>query len=338
MPPAPLCIGVLGAANIARQFIAGVKPSRSVVVTGVASRDLAKAEAFAKETGVARAFGSYEALLGDPEVEAIYIPLPNSLHAEWAINAARAGKHVLCEKPFSVSGAEAKAMVEAARGNGVRLVEAYPYMAQPQTVRMRELLRDGACGQVQLIQASFGFSLLDPDTNVRMVAELGGGTRLDAGSYPVSLARVVAGVRPSRVLAAATWFKEGVDRTLVASLEFPTGILAQVACSFGTANHRHAFIGGDEGAIMTSFLNHAPPGGSLELQVKRTKASGAPYETVTVPGMNGFLAEAESFAALVRGEADAWTGVTPEESVDIMLTIDAITESARTGAWVDVGS
>jgi predicted dehydrogenase len=125
---------------------------------------------------------------------------------------------------------------------------------------------------------------------------------------------------------------------LIASLEFPNGVLAQVGCSFGTANHRHAFIGGDEGAIMTTFLNHAPPGETLELQVKRTKVSNTPFETLTVPGTNGFLAEAESFAALVRGQADGWTGVTPEESIDIMLTIDAITESLRSGTWATVAA
>jgi predicted dehydrogenase len=338
MTSAPLRIGVLGAANIARQFISAVKPSATVTVTAVASRDQSKARAFANENGVEQAYGSYEALLDDPAVEAVYLPLPNSLHAEWAIKAAQAGKHVLSEKPISVTGAEAKAMVAAARANGVHLVEGYPYMAQPQTMRMRELLREGAVGKVQLIQASFGFSLLNPDTNIRMVADLGGGARLDAGSYPISLVRVVAGVRPSRVLAAATWFKEGVDRTLIASLEFPNGVLAQVGCSFATANHRHAFIGGDEGAIMTTFLNHAPPGETLELQVKRTKVSNAPFETLTVPGTNGFLAEAESFAALVREQADGWTGVTPEESIDIMLTIDAITESLRSGTWATVAA
>jgi D-xylose 1-dehydrogenase (NADP+, D-xylono-1,5-lactone-forming) len=337
MTPTALRIGVLGAANIARQFIAGVAPSASVAVTAVASRDAAKGRAFAREVGVARSYGSYEALLADPAIDAIYNPLPNSLHAQWSIRAAEAGKHVLCEKPLAVTAAEARAMFAAARAHGVHVVEAYPYLAQPQTRKLRDLLRDGAIGRMRHIQASLGFRVDTPD-NIRLVAALGGGARLDAGSYPLSLARVLAGERPARVHALARWASEGVEQTLAATLEFPDGMIAQIACSFATGYHRHALISGDSGAIMTNYFNHAPQGGTLTLQVKRSPEFDAPYESLELPGGNGFLAEAESFARLVAGQPDLWTGATPEESIDIMLTLDAIAESARSGAAVDVGA
>ena len=330
-----LRFGVLGAANIARQFIAGVAPSSMATIHGVASRDAAKAEAFARETGVARHYGSYEAMLADPEVEAVYNPLPNSLHAPWSIRAAEAGKHVLCEKPLALSAVEARAMFDAARANRVVLREAYPYMAQPQTVAMRRLLAENAVGRPQYVQATIGFSLSDP-ANVRFDPALGGGAVLDAGSYPVSLVRIALGRAPARVSAMARFHGPGVDRTLLGTLDFADGTLAQVACSFSSGNHRHGLIAGDDGVLETTFMNHLR-GGSLCLQIKRSKASTAPTETVDEGGGDGFQLEAESFTRLVRGDAAAWTGATEGESVDIAATIDALRRSAaRDGAWTEV--
>src|ERR1051326_8331481 len=189
---APLRLGVMGSGGVARRFIAAVKPSNRVTIAAVASRDAAKARAFAGETGVAGAHGSYEALLADPKIDAVYVALPNSLHAEWAIKAAEAGKHVLCEKPVSINAAEAKAMFAAARKAGVHLVEAYPFMAQQQTVALRQFVKEGALGRLELIQASFGFLVPEPASNVRLIADLGGGARYDAASYPLSVIRLVA--------------------------------------------------------------------------------------------------------------------------------------------------
>ena len=155
--PRPLRIGILGAANIARLFVAGVRPSAKVAVTAVASRDANRARKFAGETGIAQVHATYEAFLADPAIEAVYNPLPNNLHAEWTIRAANAGKHVLCEKPLATSATEARAMFDAAARNSVQLVEAYPYRAQPQTFKLRELLKEKAIGRLQLVHASFGF-------------------------------------------------------------------------------------------------------------------------------------------------------------------------------------
>ena len=169
-------------------------------------------------------------------------------------------------------------------------------MAQAQTLKLRE----GAIGAVRHVQASFGFTVASA-SNIRMVAGLGGGALLDAGSYPVSLVRIVAGARPARAWASAQWFSAGLDKTVTAMLEFPGGMVVQVCCSFATASHRHAMIAGENGAIMTDYSNHAPASGMLSLLVKRRREATAPYETLEVPGGSGFLAEAESFARLMAG-------------------------------------
>jgi xylose dehydrogenase (NAD/NADP) len=335
MTSSPLRIGILSTAKIARQFVAGVRPSATVEVVAVASRDAAKAAAFANDLGIARRYDSYESMLAAHDIDAIYNPLPNGLHAEWSIRAAQAGKHVLCEKPLAASAALAREMFAAARRHGVRLVEGYPYCAQPQTLKMRELLKAGAIGRVQMIQASFGFTLADgPD--IRLDPGLAGGAMMDVGSYCVSLARIIAGERPARVSASASWTEGGVDRTLVATIEFPSGLLAQIGSSFATALHRQALIMGADGILQTTFYNNPSPIAPPVLQLMRGKGRDLPFETLEVPATNGFLAEAESFARLVRHGPEQWNGVTPEESVDIALTLDALLQSAHTGSRVTV--
>ena len=335
MPSSPVRIGILGTAKIARQFVAGVRPSAAVEIVAVASRDGSKATAFANDLGIARAHDSYESMLAAQDIDAIYNPLPNSLHAEWSIRAAQAGKHVLCEKPLAASAASAREIFSAARRHGVHVVEGYPYCAQPQTLKMRELLDAGALGRVQMIQASFGFTLADgPD--IRLDPGLAGGALMDVGSYCVSLARIVAKERPSRVSASASWTDAGVDRTLVATIEFPSGLLAQIGSSFATALHKQALIIGTDGILQTTFFNHPSPAVPPVLQLKRGKGSDAVFETLEVPTTNGFLAEAESFARLVRHGPEQWNGVTSEESVDIALTLDALLQSARTGSRIAV--
>ena len=332
--PGPLRVGILGAANIARSFVAGVKPSARVTVNAVASRDADKARAFAREFAVARHFGSYEALLGDREIDAVYIPLPNSLHAEWSIRAAGAGKHVLCEKPLSASAAEARAMFDAARQHGVCLVEGYPYRAQPQTIKLRELMDAGVIGDVRLIQASFGFTL-GVGENIRLSPQLAGGALMDIGTYPVSLVRMIAKARPTRVHAVAEW-SGGVDRALAATLQFESGLFAQITCSFSACLHRQALIAGSNGVIQTTYLNHTSSAAQAVLQLRVGTDKDAVDSFVQTSAVNGFLAEAEAFERLVRGGPTQWSGTTPEESIDIMLTLDAIRASARSGAAIEL--
>ncbi len=333
--PRPLRIGILGAANIARLFVAGVRPSLKVAVTAVASRDAERGRKFASETGIAQVHATYEALLADPEIDAIYNPLPNSLHAEWSIRAANAGKHVLCEKPLATSASEVRTMFEAAMRKGVYLAEAYPYRAQPQTLKLRELLKENAIGRPQLIQASFGFPMTDA-ANIRLNPELAGGALMDAGCYPVSLVRTIAGERPKRVHAMARWSESGVDRTLVASLEFSSGLLAQISCSFATARHRHAFVAGDAGSIRTTYFNDTSAPFPPVLEVRRGPGWDAKQEVIETAATNGFLAEAEAFCDLVVHGRDQWEGASPEGSTDIALTLEALAASARRGVTIDV--
>jgi xylose dehydrogenase (NAD/NADP) len=330
-----LRIGILGAAKIARAFCDGVRPSSKLTVAAVASRDAAKGKAFACETGIPRVHATYEALLADPAIDAIYNPLPNNLHAEWSIRAVEAGKHVLCEKPLATTAADARAMFDAARRNGVYLVEAYPYRAQPQTLKMRELLEAKSIGRLQLVQASFGFPLADT-ANIRMDPALAGGALMDAGCYPVSLVRTIAGERPRRVHAMAKWASSGVDLTLLASMEFPGGLLAQISCSFATLRHRHAFIAGDAGSIDTTYFNDTSATFPPLLDVRRGSGWDAKHERIETPSGNGFLAEAESFHDLIAHGWDAWTGVSPDESIDIAMMLEAMTASARSGAAVGI--
>jgi xylose dehydrogenase (NAD/NADP) len=329
-----LRIGILGAAKIAGSFMVGAKQSSRVEVIAIGSRDRARAEAFAQVHGVARAC-TYDELLADRDVDAIYNPLPNSLHAAWSIRAVEAGKHVLCEKPIAVTAAEARAMFAAARRHGVTLVEAYPYRAQAQTLKLRELLTSGTIGRLRMMQATIGFMVSDP-ANIRLSAPLAGGALMDGGCYPVSLVRLVAGERPVRVSASARWAESTVDNTLLATLEHRSGFLAQIACCIASGWHRHALIAGEDGTIETSYLNHPPRSGPPLLLLKRGTKDDAPVERIEVPGGDGFFAEAESFASLVASGPAHWTGVSEEESVDIMLTIEALLRSARSGAPVDV--
>ena len=185
---------------------------------------------------------------------------------------------------------------------------------------------------MRLIRSSFGVYFDDP-ANIRLSATLGGGALLDAGSYAVSLVRLAAGERPTRVQAASERAATGVDLTTVATLAFASGLLAQVSCSFATGYHRHALIAGDNGVIETTYLNHPPIGGPAVLQIKRGRANTAAFEPAPVPDGNGFLLQAELFARLLREGEAHWTGATPQESIDIMATLDAIRKSSASGQW-----
>ncbi|MEP7183096.1 MAG: Gfo/Idh/MocA family oxidoreductase [Betaproteobacteria bacterium] len=333
----PLQIGILGAAKIARLFVDAVRPSTKVRVRAVASRDVAKAQSFATELGIPEVHATYDALLADPAVDAIYNPLPNTLHAEWSIRAVEAGKHVLCEKPLAISAREAEAMFAAARRHDVFLVEGYPYRAQPQTLKLRELLANGVIGRLQVMHASFGFLLADA-ANIRYNPELGGGALMDAGSYPVSLVRMIAGERPKRVQSMARWAESGVDRTMVGSIEFPSGLLAQISCSFGTARHRRAVLVGDAGTITTTYYNDTSAAFPPTVEIRRGTGWDAEVQNIETAAINGFLAEAEAFRELVVHGWGRWIGTSPEESVDTMRMLEALAVSARTGGAVDLAA
>ncbi len=314
-----LRLGILGAARIARNFVAGLSSSTRVTASAIASRDADRARQFALETGVPTVFGHYEDMLQSPDIDAIYNPLPNGLHAAWSIRAMECGKHVLCEKPLAASHTEAGAMFAAARRCGMHLVEAYPYRSQPQTIVLREMIAAGAIGRLRSVQAAFGFPLTDR-SNIRFDPALAGGALMDLGSYPLSLIRLLTGEAPVALHAQGIWDDAGVDRAAIVSMSFASGVLAQASCSFETVIHRQALIAGDDGVIETTYANHTnevPP----VLRIRRGSDRQALSETVAVPGVNGFRAEAESFAELIAG--GSWNGITEQESLDVAAMLDA---------------
>lgn len=341
-PSKPLRLGILGCANIARQFARDVEPSRMVRIEAVASRDAGKAREFAAAFGVPRAHASYEALLADDGIDAVYIPLPNSLHAEWAIACAQRGLHVLCEKPLAMSLAEAQSMFDAAREHGTLLLEAYPWWFQPQTAALNELLNGGAIGGVRQVQVSFGFTLRDPaGNNIRSLPALGGGALMDAGCYCLSLIRLALPRRPQRVQASAQSGPTGVDIATTATLHYADGAVAQLRCAMDVALHRQALIIGSDGVIDTEFLNHTAERGVVhpwgyqpsQLRVRRGGGNG-PFETIRSPTGSGFRFAAEAFAAVCAARDVAAIGRAAQASLDIAAMLDAIAASARSGVAV----
>jgi len=334
----PLRLGILGCANIAKQFTRDVSESRDISIQAVASRDLAKAQAFANDFQLPRAYGNYEALLADAALEAIYIPLPNSMHAEWAIRAMQAGKHVLCEKPLALNLAQVTRMFEVARQHGVMLLEAYPYWFQPQTRDLLANLSHEKIGDIRSIQASFGFTVGNPGTNIRMQTDLGGGALLDAGSYPLSLIRLVMGCAPERVIAQANWAETGVDISMAATLLYADGRRAQMSCAMDAANHRHATIVGSHGTVETEYLNHTSdsdvhPWGYLpsQLRVRQGIANSIAFTDIHSASGSGFRFAAEAFAKVVREKDVSAIERAAAASQDIAATLDAIQTSAKTG-------
>ena len=207
----PLRWGILGTARINRMLIPPLKASPDNRLVAVASRELARGEEYAREWGIGRVHGSYEALLADPEIDAVYIPLPNHLHAEWTIKAARAGKHVLCEKPLALTVADVDAMVSACREAGVVLAEAFMYRHHPQTLKVKQLLDEGAIGTLRYLRGAFTFELSRPN-DVRLRPEWGGGCLWDVGCYPVSFARHLVGQEPLEVYGSRCWARPASTR------------------------------------------------------------------------------------------------------------------------------
>jgi len=342
--PSPLRIGILGCANIARQFSRDVMASGAARIVAVASRKAETAAAFAAAQGIARHHGSYEALLADPDIDTIYLPLPNTLHAEWAIKACEAGKNVLCEKPLALGRAEAQAMFDAAARSGVMLLEAYPYYFQPQTGAMLELLHGGAIGELRSVQASFGFGLSNPKGNIRMNPDLGGGALLDAGCYALSLIRLVMGDAPERVQADARWADTGVDIGMTATLFYPDGRRAQLSCAMDGAFHRLAHIVGSQGTLTTEYLNHTAaragdnPYGYLpsQLRLRRSAAQTVPFEDIRSGVGSGFSFAVEAFAKVIAERDFGAVARAAKASLDNAATLEALALSARESRPVEV--
>ena len=316
--------GILSTAKIGRSFMRGVGLSQGSCIQAVASRAQARADEWAMEHGIPRAFGSYDALIHSGEVDVIYNPLPNSMHAEWTIKAIEARVPVLCEKPFASNAAEAQRMVDGSKRTGVLLAEAFMYRFHPMYDRVVETIQEGAIGDIISIYSCFCFRLGDRN-NIRTSAELAGGALMDVGCYCVNLSRRIAGCEPARIHAFER--RTTVDDTLVGTLEFPNGILAQFECSIENHGHSRAEITGTQGAILID----SPwfPGDTEGRFVLRR---GGNDETITTPGANCYHLEVEDFVAAFKKERPLrWD---PRDAVANMAVLDALYESAKTGATV----
>jgi len=313
--------GLLSTARINRALIPPIKSLPRHSLRAVASRDAARAKAYAEEWDIPVAYGSYEALLADPEIDAIYNPLPNGLHAEWTIRAAQAGKHVLCEKPLALSLDEVDRIAESAAANEVVVAEAFMYRHHPQTILLKDLLDRGTIGDVLVIRGAFTFTLTRPG-DVRLDTAMGGGSLWDVGCYPVSMARYLAGREPVRVVGWQRSAPSGIDDVFVGMLDFG-GTLAQFDCGFAAPFRTDVEVVGTTGAI--SVPVPFKPGENEQLIISR----GSEREVVPVEGQALYEGEVEDMAnAILHGTMPR---VSLADSRGNTATLLALYESARTG-------
>ena len=328
----PVRWGVLGAANIAVEKVipAMMRSTRSRVVA-IASRDEAKATGAAKRLGIPRAYGSYDALLADPEIEAIYNPLPNHLHVRWSIRAAAAGKHVLCEKPIALSAAEAMELRAARDRTGVLIGEAFMVRTHPQWLETRRLVESGRIGELKLVSGHFSYFRRDPQ-DIRSRPEFGGGALMDIGCYPVTLARWLFAAEPMEVIAQIERDPDfGVDRLASALLRFPNG-QATFACSGQLVPFQRMQIFGTRGRIDVEIPFNAPPDRECRVFVDDGSAlGGLAAVPITFAAVDQYTLQADQFSEAIRGEGSVPVSI--DDAVANMAVIDALFRSADSGRW-----
>jgi predicted dehydrogenase len=318
----PLKIGILGAATIAPMAL--IRPARKVAavqVAAVAARDPARAQAFARKYQIPRVHDSYDALLADPELEAIYNPLPNSLHCQWTIRALQAGKHVLCEKPMAANAAEAQQMAETAAQTGRLLVEAFHYRYHPLMARVKEILDSGEIGRPQYIEAYFQVPIIQPG-NIRYRFDLAGGAMMDAGCYTLNLVRFLAGQEPEVTAAQARLSSPNVDRWMQAELRFPDGGTGRIVCSLFSAVlfRSRALIRGEHGEVRVSNPFFPQVYNRIQVRGRQGKRSER------ISGETTYVYQLQAFVRAVQGEAAMPTDAA--DAVANMRVIDAIYQKA----------
>lgn len=322
MPNTPVRIGILGAARIAPMAL--LRPARAVPevsVLAVAARDRTRAQAFASKHGITRVHESYDALLADPEIDAIYNPLPNSLHCEWSIKALRAGKHVLCEKPIAANAEEAERMAAAARETGRVLVEAFHWRYHPLAARMREIIDGGELGKIQHVETHFCIPLPIPG-DIRYRLDLAGGATMDTGCYAINILRFLAGAEPTVVRAEAKLSSPGVDRYMAADFRFADGRTGRMTCALFSAVlfRASAHVRGERGTL--TVFNPVAPQFYHRLTVRSDK--GTRRERIS--GDATYTYQLRAFAAAVRNGTPVPTG--SDEAIANMKVIDAVYSAA----------
>jgi predicted dehydrogenase len=323
LTPHRLRFGVLGTARIGLTSVCpAIHASRDAELGAVASRDLGKAGDFARETLIPRHYGSYDALLDDQEIDAIYIPLPNSLHREWAIKAAERKKHILCEKPLGLSVSECLEMQAAADANGVRLMEAFMYRFHHRTQRLLEMARGGTVGELRIIRSAFTFGLTRPD-NIRLRSDLGGGALMDVGCYCVDISRRLAGKLPVEAQAWSTRGSGGVDTALCGSLRFANGLMAQFDCALDIERREFVEVVGTDGTLVS---NQAFVSGSGPVEIVERHGRGAEIRH-PFAGEDAYQRMVEHFADAVLADEPVRYGLA--DAAGTMAIIEALYRSAR---------
>ena len=323
----PLNWGLLSTARINRALIPPLHASKRTTLLAVASRTQSSADAYAREWNIPRARGSYESLLSDPDVDVVYNSLPNHLHAEWTIKALRAGKHVLCEKPFALTLPEADAMIAAAHETGKILAEAFMYRHHPQTMKVKEMVDSGALGKLQLIKGAFTFKLTR-EGNFRSVKEMGGGSIWDVGCYPISYARMLAG-EPSEVFGWQVLGEGGSDVSFFGEMRFASGVHAEFDSGFQSPLRSFIEIVGSEAVV--NIPVPFKPGLNSQFQIRRASNKNK-IETIHVPGPELYLGEVDDMCdAVLLGKAPR---VSLSDSRGNIAVILALLESANTGKIV----
>lgn len=320
--------GVLGCAKIAvEHVIPEMQRSERCEVSAIASRDRQKAEQAAETLGIAKTYGSYEQLLADEDIDAVYIPLPNHLHKEWTIRAAEAGKHVLCEKPIGLTAAEAKEMADACAKANVMLAEAFMYRHHPRYDRLLDIVRSGKIGTVRGIHATFTYNGAGNSGNIRFNKEMGGGALYDIGVYPISAARMILGQEPEAATVHAQFSEQhdGVDMMASGLLEFPGGVALTFDCGMWSAFRNTLEVVGSEGRIVVpSAFRYADEPESANFFVE----IGEEREEIQVPFVGQYLLQADDFAnSVLHGAPMRYE---PSDAVLNMRVVDACLQSART--------
>jgi xylose dehydrogenase (NAD/NADP) len=315
--------GFLSTAHINDRLLSGAADSDRVDVIAVASRDAARAEAYARERGMERAYGTYEELLADPDVEAVYISLPNSLHVEWSIRALKAGKHVLCEKPLSRRAEDVERAFDAADRADRLLMEAFMYRHNPQTAKLVELVSGGAVGRLRLVRAAFSFRLADAD-NVRLNASLDGGGLMDVGCYCVSGLRLLGG-EPEQVYGEQVISQSGVDELFTGTMRLHGDVLAQFDAGLVVSERDELEAIGEEGSL---FLDD--PWHCERPVIELRTADG--MEEIAVAPADSYRLQLENLSNAIRGEAEPLLG--RDDAVGQARAIEALYRSAADGRSV----
>ena len=317
--------GIMSTANINRKVMPGARASAKVELVAVASRDQARADEYAKTWEIERAYGSYDALLADPEIEAVYVSLPNSMHCEWSIKALEAGKHVLCEKPLSRHTSEVDAAFDVADRTGRLLSEAFMYRHNPQTKRAKQLVDEGAIGELRLIRSAFSYSLYDED-NIRLRTALEGGALMDIGCYAVSGSRLFGG-EPEKVYGEAWFGPSGTDWVFGGMLRFPGNVVALFDCGTAMTERDELEAIGSEGALFLDDPWHCTvPGIELRREGK--------IQRIELASFDSYRLELENLSDAIRGEGELLLG--RADAVGQARVLEALHASATNGTPVSL--